>query len=109
MPRTPAHAGEGDGPLSSLIHGRVRLLVLSRLLTADRPHSFTELRDGLGLTDGTLSIHLQKLETAGILALEKRFVEKRPQTLVHVTDQGRADFARYVEELRRIVPGLRTG
>jgi DNA-binding MarR family transcriptional regulator len=80
--------------------------VLSRLLTEDRPLPFTELRDHLGLTDGTLSVHLQKLEAGGIVELEKRFVARRPQTLVHVTDAGRAAFAAYVAELRGIVPGL---
>ena len=73
MPRQTTGAGGSEGPLSPLIHGRVRLLVLSHLLTEDRPLPFTQLRDHLGLTDGTLSVHLQKLEAGGIVELEKRF------------------------------------
>jgi DNA-binding MarR family transcriptional regulator len=80
--------------------------VLAHVLRAERPVPFTELRDALGLTDGTLSVHLQKLEAGGIVALEKRFVAKRPQTLVRVTDAGSAAFAAYVSELKEIVPGL---
>ena len=67
MPRQTTGAGGSEGPLSPLIHGRVRLLVLSHLLTEDRPLPFTQLRDHLGLTDGTLSVHLQKLEAGGIV------------------------------------------
>ena len=107
MPRSRASAGESVGPLSPLIHGRVRLLVLARLLGEDRPLPFTEIRDRLGLTDGSLSVHLRRLEEGGIIDLEKRFVDRRPPTLVHVTDQGRAAFTAYVAELREIIPGLR--
>lgn len=106
VPRSRSAAGESEGPLSPLIHGRVRLLVLARLVAEDRPIPFTELRDRLALTDGTLSVHLRRLETAGIITLEKRFVARRPQTLVHITDAGRAAFTEYIAELKEIVPGL---
>lgn len=96
----------GGHPLSPLIHGRVRLLILSHLAATDRPAVFTELRSLLGLTDGTLSVHLSRLEEGGLIALEKRFVGKRPQTSVRLTARGRREFAAYVEELRSIVPGL---
>jgi DNA-binding transcriptional ArsR family regulator len=96
----------GGTPLSPLIHGRVRLLVLSHLVATDRPAVFTELRSLLGLTDGTLSVHLSRLEEGGLITLEKRFVGKRPQTTVALTDRGRREFAGYVQELREIVPGL---
>ncbi len=96
----------GVTPLSPLIHGRVRLLVLSFLLKAQTPVTFTELRSMLGLTDGTLSVHLSKLVEGGVLRLDKRFVGKRPQTRVSVTAAGRRAFEGYVGELREIVPGL---
>ncbi len=100
--------GAGRPVLSPLIHGRVRLLVLSFLLRRKQPSSFTDLRDGLKLTDGTLSVHLTKLEEGGLVEQEKRFVGKRPQTLVKVTAQGRRMFRQYVAELRSLVPGLET-
>jgi DNA-binding MarR family transcriptional regulator len=82
------------------------LLVLSHLATVGRPVPFTALRDLLGVTDGSLSVHLQKLEEGGLIGLEKRFVARRPQTLIRLTAAGRRAFATYVEELRSIVPGL---
>ena len=103
----PAGPGpDGRPPLSPLIHGRVRLLILSHLVRAGRPLAFTSVRDALGLTDGTLSVNLGKLEEGGVVSIEKRFEGKRPRTTVRLTREGRARFDRYVEELRSIVPGL---
>ena len=82
------------------------MLVLSFLMKAPGPVSFTDLRRELALTDGTLSVHLSKLADGGILSLERKFVGKRPQTKVRVTPRGRAQFRRYVQDLRTIIPGL---
>ena len=99
-------AGGGPGPLAPLIHGRVRLLILSQLLAAGKALPFVELRARWALTDGTLSVHLSKLEEGGLVRIEKRFVGKRPQTLVALTAQGRRNFRTYIDQLRDIVPGL---
>jgi len=106
-PRQPAGSSftEDDAPLPSLIHGKARLLILAHLLRQG-PTPFTELRAAVGMTDGTLSVHLARLEAGGVITIEKRFVGKRPQTVAAVTAEGRRRFAAYVEELKRIVPGL---
>ncbi len=105
-PRTPAPPrGDDDAPLPSLIHGKARLLILSHLLRAG-PTPFTELRPAVGMTDGTLSAHLSVLERGGMVRIEKGYVGKKPRTLVSVTDEGRRRFDQYVEDLKRIVPGL---
>jgi len=105
--RSSTGAAGGGGALPPLIHGRVRLLILAHLIRHG-PTPFTELRALLGLTDGTLSVHLAKLEEGGIVALERRFVGKRPQTVARVTRRGRARYRAYVEELKRLLPGLET-
>ncbi len=96
----------GQALLLPLIHGRVRLLVLSFLLRKNKAVPFTALRDELRLTDGTLSVHLSKLEQGKLVKQEKSFVGKRPLTTVKVTAKGRRLFVQYVEDLRSIVPGL---
>ena len=96
----------GKAPLSPLIHGRARLLILSFLLRAPRSHPFTILRDQLGFTDGLLSVNLGKLEAVGLVKLSRSFVGKKPQTLVRITPKGKREFQRYVSELKGIVPGL---
>ena len=42
-----------------------------------------------GLNKGNLSIHLSKLETAGLVEVQKEFVGRKPRTLVSLTPQGR--------------------
>jgi DNA-binding MarR family transcriptional regulator len=104
-------AGTGPGgrdPLSPLIHGRVRLLILSHLARANRPLAFTGIREGLGLTDGTLSVNLSKLEEGGLVEIVKGFEGRRPRTVVRMTPAGRRQFKQYVDDLVTIVPGLRT-
>ncbi len=96
----------GRAPLSPIIHGRARLLILSFLLRTGRPISFTSLRDELEYTDGSLSVHLGKLEEALLVTIQKSFVGKKPQTRIKLTATGRRQFNAYVKELRSIVPGL---
>jgi DNA-binding transcriptional ArsR family regulator len=105
--RTPRGAGRGaQAPLSPLIHGRVRLLILCRLVARPGGATFTELKQALDLTDGTLSVHLGKLADGGLVTISKEFAGKKPQTLARLSVEGRRQFARYVDELRALVPGL---
>jgi len=103
----PAASGPGGRlPLPPLIHGRVRLLILSFLVRATRPVSFTETREALGLTDGSLSANLSKLEDGGLVEIAKGFAGRRPRTAIRLTAEGRRRFALYVADLKEIVPGL---
>jgi DNA-binding PadR family transcriptional regulator len=61
------------------------------------------LRDALAMTDGNLSVHLQKLQKAGYVDIDKKFVARRPQTSCALTDKGRAAFGRYLDRLEAIV------
>ena len=88
--------------LDPLLHERGRLAIVSALAAAPRL-TFTELRDALGMTDGNLSVHLQKLEEKGYVAIEKQFVGRRPQTRCQLTRAGRQAFARYLDHLEAIV------
>ena len=98
--------GDGPGgrpPLDPLVHGRIRLLILSLLVRSARVRTFTGLRDDLGLTDGTLSANLTKLEQGGLVKVTKAFVGKRPVTRVALTARGRRAFARYLADLKELV------
>lgn len=103
---TPVTGRGPDSPLSPLIHGRVRLLILCRLAARRGGETFTEIKQALELTDGTLSVHLGKLASGGLVEVRKEFVGRKPRTLVRMTAEGRRQFARYVRELRDLVPGL---
>jgi DNA-binding MarR family transcriptional regulator len=88
--------------LDPLLHERGRLAIVS-VLAAVEGMTFTELRDQLGMTDGNLSVHLQKLEEKGYVSIDKRFVGRRPQTTVQLTRPGREAFRRYLDHLEAIV------
>jgi len=63
----------------------------------------------LEVTEGNLSSHIRKLEEAGLLNVEKVFVDRKPKTWIALTARGRQAFSRYVEELEKIVRGAGQG
>jgi DNA-binding transcriptional ArsR family regulator len=88
--------------LDPMLHERGRLAIVSALAAVESL-TFTELRDALEMTDGNLSVHLQKLEEKGYVAIEKRFVGRKPQTTCRLTKPGRQAFTRYLNHLQAIV------
>lgn len=88
--------------LDPVIHGKLRLALLSRLAGVDQAE-FTWLREKTGATDGNLGAQLLKLEEAGYIAAEKRFVLRKPMTLYRMTDDGREALTGYVRALRQLL------
>ena len=88
--------------LDPMLHERGRLAIVS-VLAAVEGLTFTDLRDQLGMTDGNLSVHLQKLEERAYVAIDKRFVGRRPQTSCQLTRAGRQAFTNYLDHLEAIV------
>jgi len=89
--------------LDPLLHERGRLAIAAVLAAVDDSLTFTDLRDQLSMTDGNLSVHLQKLEERGYVAIDKRFIGRRPQTSCRLTPAGRRAFTRYLDHLEAIV------
>ena len=90
--------------LDPIIHAPARLRIMAAL-TALLPRSqidFTTLGKSLGLTDGNLGAHLQTLEEAGYIKIEKSFVQRKPRTHVAATTKGRAQFEEHIAALREI-------
>src|SRR5712692_10238560 len=88
--------------LDPVLHERGRLAIVSVLAAVDSL-TFTELRDELEMTDGNLSMHLQKLEEKGYVAIAKHFVGRRPQTTCRLTPAGRRALTRYLDHLEAVV------
>lgn len=88
--------------LDDLVHQRVRLGILALLHDAHGV-AFTELRDSLGVTGGNLSRHLQVLEHAGYIRVDKEFVGRRPRTCVIASKAGRDAFRAEIRVLRILV------
>lgn len=90
--------------LDEIIHSRIRLAVMS-ILAAVEDAEFTFLRERTGATDGNLGMHLRKLEEAGYVAAEKKFVDRKPLTRYRMTAAGRKAFRRYIDRLGRMIEG----
>ncbi len=88
--------------IDDVIHGRLRLGIMAYLSTAS-PAIFGELKDKVGATDGNLSTHLRKLEEAGYVEQEKRFVGRRPQTRIHLTKNGRKAWLLWIAQMQGLM------
>ena len=90
--------------LNPIIHGKLRLALLS-LLVGIEEADFTWLRQKTGSTDGNLGAQMIKLEEAGYVSMEKRFVGRKPQTIYRITASGRTALSEYVQALKQILAG----
>jgi DNA-binding MarR family transcriptional regulator len=88
--------------LDRVIHEKGRLTIMS-MLAASPELSFTELRDGLGMTDGNLTTHIRTLQQSGYLSVTKSFQNNRPLTTCALTAAGRKAFAGYINLLEQII------
>lgn len=87
--------------LDRRVHDPARLAILTALSACERA-DFLFLQRITGLTKGNLSSHLSKLEEAGLVEIEKRFVEKKTQTLVRLSKDGRQSIESYWKEMEEL-------
>jgi len=89
------------GNLDRLVHEPARLMIMACLYVVESC-DFTFLSNQTGLTHGNLSSHMSKLETAGYIEIEKEFVDRKPHTMLRLTEDGRSAFREY----RRLIEGV---
>jgi DNA-binding MarR family transcriptional regulator len=96
---------------NEVIHQAMRLKIMAALnaLAPRTAIEFTRLKGLVGATDGNLGAHLETLEKAGYVVIEKRFEERKPQTRVRMSPAGRRAFAEHVAYLREILDNTRPG
>jgi DNA-binding MarR family transcriptional regulator len=87
------------------IHQPVRLKIMAALKALpDREQiEFVRLKALVGATEGNLGAHLNTLEQAGYIEVEKDFVAKKPRTRVRLARAGRRALENYIAYLREIV------
>ncbi len=88
-----------------IIHQATRLKIMASLnkLAPDALLDFTRLKSILETTDGNLGTHLDALDKAGYIAIDKSFEGRKPRTRVKATPAGRRAFAEHVAYLRDII------
>lgn len=90
--------------LDDVIHSKLRLGIMA-YLSGVKSATFGELKERTGATDGNLSVSLRKLEETGYIAIDKRFVGRRPQTRANLTDAGRSAWLAYLDQMRNLLGG----
>jgi predicted ArsR family transcriptional regulator len=91
------------GGLDRVMHEKARLGLLSSLIAHPKGLTFSDLKHLCGLSDGNLSRHLQVLQDAKLVNIEKTFEGSRPQTMCCLTRDGRRRFLDYLALLEQLV------
>jgi DNA-binding MarR family transcriptional regulator len=85
-----------------LVHQPTRLRIFAYLYRHGETE-FNGLSDDLDVTEGNLSSHLQKMEEADCVSVEKEFVDRKPQTTYELTGLGREKFEEHVQTLEALL------
>jgi len=88
--------------LERLVHEPSRLAILT-ILSGVKEADFKFLLRISGFTRGNLSVHLSKLEEAGYVNVNKRFINKMPNTVYNLTKEGRKAFTDYLKHMEKII------
>lgn len=88
--------------LDDILHSRIRTAIMAILHTVDKAE-FKHLKKQTKATDGNLSTHLKKLESAGYIEVEKKFEKRKPVTTYWLTDKGRKAFCSYIASLEKML------
>jgi len=88
--------------LDRLLEHRTRLAVCV-LLSREPSISFSRFKALLEETDGNLGAQLRKLETEGVIAVEKGFVARKPQSLYRLTASGRNRLEAHLAALEGLI------
>ncbi len=87
--------------LDRLLHEPARLAIMTALMACENA-DFLFLQRLTGLSSGNLSVQITRLEEAEMLSTSKRFVEKRPNTVISLTESGKTAIRSYWEKLESL-------
>lgn len=101
----PAESIHALNGLNRLIHEPARLTLMAFLYVVESG-DYTFLMSETEMTWGNLSAHLNKLQEAGYVEIEKGYKGKKPNTMVRLTESGREAFKAYRQGLRQALDHL---
>jgi len=103
MTQDSLHQTAGElARLDTLLEHRTRLGACVLLSTVDAI-SFSRLLDLLQETNGNLGAHLHKLEEAGYIVADKRFVAGKPLTTYALKSVGRKALKAHLDALKGLI------
>ncbi|MFW9832627.1 MAG: winged helix-turn-helix domain-containing protein [Candidatus Thorarchaeota archaeon] len=91
--------------IDRLIHEPARLMIMAQLFVIEEA-DFIFLMRQTGLTWGNLSSHMSKLEAAEYIEVRKEFLDKKPHTILKLTEKGRNAFTEYRRTIDQVFKDL---
>ncbi len=88
--------------LNHILHQPIRTRIMAYLVTHDSC-DYNTVKKLFDLSDGHMTTHMRELLGSTYVIAEKLSVNGKSKTIYHVTNQGRAAFEEYVEELKKII------
>ena len=88
--------------IDRLIHEPARLMIMAYLYVVESA-DFLFLMRQTGLTAGNTSSHTSKLEAAGYIEVMKEFVDRKPHTMLRLTEEGRSAFQEYRKSMMQVL------
>jgi DNA-binding HxlR family transcriptional regulator len=88
--------------LDTAVHGPIRLGIMTAL-QVDGALDFTTLKKRLDTVDGSLNLHLGKLEECAYITSKKAFVGLRPKTTYKISPLGRKALAIYLQSMKNLI------
>lgn len=88
--------------IDRLIHEPARYNIMALLFVIEKAE-FLFVQNQTGMTSGNLSTHLAKLESAGYVDIEKKFVSRKPKTFVRLNRNGRRAFEEYRKQMQALL------
>ncbi len=88
--------------IDRLVHAPARLAIITYLSVVEEGDA-VYLQNQTGLTWGNLSINITKLQEAGYIDVIKKFVGKKPHTVLKLTDMGRKALLSYQHKMKGLL------
>ena len=91
--------------IDPIIHAQGRLMILTYLYVVESA-DYVFLMRLTGLTWGNLATHLNKLEEAGYVDIQKTFEGKKPKSVLRITEAGKTAFREYKNNMKQVLDDL---
>lgn len=93
--------------INEIIHQPIRLKILT-VLHMDKRVTFSELKKELNVSDWNLWSHLDKLEKAWYVRVEKSFVNKKPQSIIFIENKWEMELIAYIVAIENIFKWIKS-
>lgn len=88
--------------INKAFESRVRLGIMS-VLMVNESYDFNSLKQALNVTDGNLASHLKALEEKGMIMVNKKFIDRKPNTSYSITGMGISEFRQHLKALENLI------